>query len=290
MPELIPIQYHRLKYPVHIQPTIREVAGHFDIQYLRSDGNYSIHTEYSYGPRKFNTDIIQKYPVIINANASGIPKLWFNACWADEFSMFILSLVGSDKPCTLIEIHPPFSDYIDMDTFLEHYLIFYETIYHRFPETEVLLENRSGSMYRSGHFIVSNIQQLVALSEKIDSHDVPLKLTLDLPQLFTTHEINPGKKDQMVELFHEIKKIRHNIAGLHLWGKKVSASGRRIAHIGDLNDYFMGMQDIKSLFLQHMADAFDDDILRYFVPEVNSQNDDLHSIIRDLEYYGFTFI
>ena len=36
--------------------------------------------------------------------------------------------------------------------------------------------------------------------------------------------------------------------------------------------------------------TFNDDIARYFVPEVNSGESDLHSIVNDLEQEGFIFI
>ena len=70
----------------------------------------------------------------------------------------------------------------------------------------------------------------------------------------------------MGKLFEDIKSIRHNISGIHLWGKRESENGRRVAHIGDLNSYFMGDMIFKESFLKLMFDAFDDDVHRYFVP------------------------
>ncbi len=290
MPYLIPVQYHRYKYPQHIQPAIQEVAGHFDISKLKRNGKYSLHTEYSYSHRKFNTECIKPYKHIIEANQQGIPKLWFNEQWSIELGEFIVSLVGENEPPSIIEIHPPFSDYSNIPRFIENYKVFHSYISKAFPDTNIFIENRSGSRYRKGKFIVSNVKQLMSLSEMIDQKNISLKITLDLPQLFTAHGISPSKKHEMIQLFTHIKSIRHNIAGIHLWGKKIGISGRKITHQGDLNDYFNNLTDFKQQFLQSMYEAFDDEKKRYFVPEVNSCSEDLQSIIQDLENSGFNFV
>lgn len=59
----------------------------------------------------------------------------------------------------------------------------------------------------------------------------------------------------MEDLFKGVENIRHNIQGIHLWGKRESENGRRVAHIGDLNS-----------FLKMMYRTFNDDVDRYFVP------------------------
>ena len=65
-----------------------------------------------------------------------------------------------------------------------------------------------------------------------------MKITLDIPQIFTAHSINTSKLEEMNNIFKNIKAIRHNILGIHLWGKRKSASGRKVAHSGDWNSYF----------------------------------------------------
>lgn len=54
MSKLIPVRYRRHKYPHGIEARIREVAGHFDIGKIAPDGDYSLHTEYSYARRKLD--------------------------------------------------------------------------------------------------------------------------------------------------------------------------------------------------------------------------------------------
>ena len=49
---LIPIQYHKRKYPAGIKPKITEVAGNFDVSSIKCEMHYSLHTEYSFAARK----------------------------------------------------------------------------------------------------------------------------------------------------------------------------------------------------------------------------------------------
>ncbi len=53
MPSLIPIQYNKHPYPNNIILNIQEIAGHFDVRTIKPSMNYSLHTEYSYGKRKY---------------------------------------------------------------------------------------------------------------------------------------------------------------------------------------------------------------------------------------------
>lgn len=41
---LIPIQYHKRRYPDHIKANIQELAGHLDVSKVNSGMNYSLHT------------------------------------------------------------------------------------------------------------------------------------------------------------------------------------------------------------------------------------------------------
>jgi len=43
---LIPIQYHKKKYPSGLTPKIKEVAAHFDIEEVDTSFPCSLHTEY----------------------------------------------------------------------------------------------------------------------------------------------------------------------------------------------------------------------------------------------------
>lgn len=287
---LIPVQYHKCRYPEDIKPVISEVAGHFDISKIKIIGDYSLHTEYSFMDRKFDSRVIGKYSSICAANKRGIPMLWYSKEWAIEFADFILDLTQGQGAPKIIEIHPSFSDYSDIASFMDTYEVFEERVKNLFPEVIVLIENRSGTRYSGGDFIVSSIDQLIELSGIIEQRHADLRITLDIPQLFTTHQISKSKIESMECLFKAIKNIRHNIWGIHLWGKRESENGRRVAHVGDLNSYFLGDMDFKLGFLKSMFTAFDDDIYRYFVPEVNSGSGDLRSIVKDLREAGFEFM
>lgn len=287
---LIPVQYHKCRYSDDIKPLITEVAGNFDVTGIPVNGDYSLHTEYSYMGRKFDSNVITKYNSICNANKKGIPMLWYSKEWAIEFADFIKDITQGNLPPKLIEVHPSFSDYSDIDSFLDIFRKFEHRVKTYFPDVTILIENRSGTRYTGGNFIVSKINQLVELSNAIEESKVGLKITLDIPQLFTAHQISNSKMELVEKLFFDIKSIRHNILGIHLWGKRESANGRRVAHVGDLTSYFMGDIDSKEIFIKCMFDAFNDGVYRYFVPEVNSGSEDLISIVSDLKSAGFKFL
>ena len=59
--------------------------------------------------------------------------------------------------------------------------------------------------------------------------------------------------------------------------------------IRDLNDFFSNNDKLKEDFIKSIISTFDDDKMRFFVPEVNSSEEDLQSIIVDLQKYGVIF-
>lgn len=144
MGNLIPIQYHRSRYPDDIKPRIAEVAGNFDSNRIKVNSEYSLHTEYSFMSRKFNNEIVGKYSAICNANKRGIPMLWHSENWAIEFADFIKDLTEGNIAPKIIEIHPPFSDYSSLDKFMDNYKVFKEQISIYFPNVLVLIETEVG--------------------------------------------------------------------------------------------------------------------------------------------------
>ena len=281
------IKYHKQAYPNDIPLCIEEIAAHFDVQEINSQLQFSLHTEYSYGKRKFNSTLISKFPEIREAQKDGVPQLWKNELWALQFAEFILTLMGMDKQPEVIEIHPPFNDYTDMKTFIKHYSIFEEKIKEYYPKTNILIENRCGSVYRGGKFLISKLQDVILLCDYIEKENLSLKVAYDIPQIYTAHYADNEKI--YISLLEQTSFIRSYIGGIHLWGKQLSNTGRKVSHCGDLNSYF-GDDSIKEAFLQAFTNCFDDDIVRKMVLEVNSGNDDLMSIIRDLQNAGVMFV
>ena len=112
---LIPVKYHRRNYPPHIKAEIDEIAGHFDVSRMSAARKFSLHTEYSYGKRKLESDLLEKLPVLKNAQKNGVPQLWYSKQWAVEFAKFIKLLCDKEGP-TIIEIHPPFTDYAETES------------------------------------------------------------------------------------------------------------------------------------------------------------------------------
>lgn len=290
MPQLIPVAYHRRRYPPGIHPRIQELAGHFDVTAISPDGPFSLHTEYSYGPRKLDSSLIEGLPAVRDANRKGVPQLWRNADWALAFCDFIVALVAGHPAPTVIEIHPPFDDYCpSIEGFLDRYAVFEQRLRAHFPETEVLLENRSGTVYRGGRFLISDGDALLELCQTVSSRGLDLGIALDVPQLLTTlggpQKLSAG---QVAEALLRLEPCRDRIKGLHLWGKKKSATGRTVSHAGTLDTYFEGDADKKEALLEGMRRLLDDGIPRLFVPEVNSSDADLAAIVADLKEVGFS--
>ena len=282
------VKYHSKLYPQDIPLKIEELAAHFDVDTLAcSSLNRSLHTEYSFFKREFKTNRISKYPELLSAQKDGIPQLWKNEAWGLQFAKFIIDLNGKTTEPVVIEIHPPFNDYTDMSGFVQSYKGFEATIKEQFPDVEILIENRCGSLYRGGKFVISKVKDIAALCDAIEQNGLYLKVAYDIPQIYTVH--NAKTEEAYIKLLEDTKPLRSYIGGVHLWGKKPSDIGRLVAHRGDLNSYF-GNSEIKNHFLSAFWSCFDDGVARKMVLEVNSGNEDMLSIISDLQSVGIQFV
>lgn len=285
MGRFIPVKYGRCSYPQGITPRLAEIAANFDARPVIYDVPFSLHTEFSFAHRNFTNPAVDGLDVLRFSHRASIPCLWASEKWAEEFARFVVADCNGHIP-SVVEVHPPFDDYATLESFLERYAVFERVLLNHYPEVTPLIENRSGTLYRGGRFVLSTAEQLIHFSELLDKSSVSLKITLDIPQLFTAHG---AKTKDIAPLLESMRSIRHNISGIHIWGKRENAKGRRIAHVGDLNDYFFGKQRSKALFLSELSCLLDDEIPRYLVPEVNSGQADFTSIIGDLIASGFMF-
>lgn len=281
------IKYHSQEYPEDIPLRIEEIAAHLDAQKVAGTLDWSLHTEYSYGKRKFDSEIVSHYPDIISANKDGVPQLWKSKAWASQFADYVIELVNGVKVPKVIEIHPPFNDYTDIPGVVSTYSVFEEKIKEHFPDVEILIENRCGSVYKGGKFIVSKLQDVEALCSELHRTGIGLKIAYDVPQIYTAH--NAKTESEYISLLERTKELRPFISGVHLWGKRLSETGRKVSHCGDLTSYF-GDEAIKASFLCAFNDCFDDGTARKMVLEVNSGNSDLNSIIADLKSVGVKFV
>ncbi len=281
------IKYHNQAYPDDIPLCIEEIAAHFDVQKINGQLQYSLHTEYCYGKRNFDSSLISAFPEIRASQKDGVPQLWKSELWALQFAEFILALMGNKKRPEVIEIHPPFNDYTDMKSYIKCYSVFESKIREYFPEVNILIENRCGSIYRGGKFIISRIQDIIEFCDYTEKKNLSLKVAYDIPQIYTAHRA----EDEMtyISLLEQMKEIRSFIGGVHLWGKKLSNTGRKVSHCGDLNTYFRDVST-KKAFLEAFTNCFDDGIVCKMVLEVNSGNKDLISIISDLQNAGVKFV
>lgn len=278
------VEYNGVAYPPEYVSEISEVAAHLDKQNIEEKELYSLHTEYSYGKRNFDTERIKKFPVLQLANKDGVPQLWKSIEWANSFADFLIDLTAEYTPPKIIEIHPPFNDYCSMDEFIDSYNAFEKKIHDALPETIIVLENRSGAVYRGGKFLIGKAKEIANLCEKIKQQDINLGVVLDFPQLLTAESIDPAKFK--TEKYHAaidtLIPYKEYIKGVHIWGKKKSESGRWVAHAGNLDTYFLNNVEVKNEFISGIQKICDDGNKRFFVPEVNSGANDLAKIMSDL--------
>ncbi|WP_027182087.1 hypothetical protein [Oleidesulfovibrio alaskensis] len=291
MPKLIPVQYHTKRYPSHIKPAIAELAAHFDVKQLRPAEAYCLHTEYSAGTREFSQPALEGLATIRQSHKSGIPRLWHGPQWATEFCEYIIRLCAGHPAPTIVEIHPPFTDYCPtLEDFAAIYASFEAELSAHFSPLRIVIENRHGTRYSGGRFALSKRDDVIALSKIIDRKSLKLRLCLDVPQLFSAHfGPKPRTRQDIDKVLQPLAECRHNIASIHLWGKKPNKNGAMQAHWGTL-DTWLESPELKAHFLQTLYALLDDGHTRLFVPEVNSSNEDLHAIVADLESMGFEFV
>lgn len=292
MTSFIPVKYGKRNYSPPVISAIDEIAGHFGKDSIQDVNRYSLHTEYSFTKRNLPTDFPSKYPSIASSMYRGIPLLWTSEEWSEQFFEFITDITFKRKEPEIIEIHPPFRDHCpSISVFLDRYTIFERKIKERFPKTKICIENRAGSQYTKSKFLITSIDDICKLINESRSRGCNLRVAVDYPQLFTAYGYEP--KDVPMDWFEtEHKKlisVKQSISSVHLWGKRRNEKGKLNAHQGDLDSLFENDQERKGRLLKLIASFYDDGISRYFVPEVNSNDIDLKSIIDDCTKAGIEF-
>ncbi len=184
--KFIMVKYGRYRYK-KVQPKLKEVPGHFDIKGINPKMEYSLHTEYSHFRRNFDNPIFDELRILKESSYDGIPLLWRNKDWSEQFFKFIVHLVGRNRAPKIIEIHPPFMDYCSkVEDFLEIYSVFERLISEKYPGTNIAIENRSSSEYKS-NFLVSNASDIAELMQKVKEGGYKLKL-MSRPTAFQRYE------------------------------------------------------------------------------------------------------
>lgn len=293
MPMFFPVKYRNKSYPDNIHCPIQEIAGHLDKTQIEATCPYSLHTEYAYGKRDLSSVLLNKFPTLRTANQKGIPQLWFNEKWAEEFAFFILELTSNHPTPVVIEIHPPFQDYCPtIHDFFTRYKIFENIIQSKFPDTKICLENRAGTLYRGRKFLVSKFRDVERVLQYLNSTQHILQIVLDYPQLFTAEhfDLSDFPINDFEEKHKTLQPFKDRIAGIHIWGKSMNSMGRQISHSGDLNSLFADNLVIKSRFLSFINNFYEDNRIRFFVPEVNSSEAHLQSIVLDFINAGVKFV
>ena len=160
------VEYNGVTYPDGFTTNIKEIAAHLDKNNIEFAEKYSLHTEYSYGKRKFDTALISNFTELKSAQKDGVPQLWKTGKWAEQFAEFIFVLTEGKNTPSVIEIHPPFNDYCSIDSFLERYSVFEKKIHEVYPETVIVIENRAGTIYKGGRFIAGKAKEIAELCKK----------------------------------------------------------------------------------------------------------------------------
>jgi len=307
MSKLIPIIYKNMNYPSHIKANIHEVSGNFYKEKLIVKSPYSLHSEPSSVPKAFCSKIVNELGNINKAQKGNIAQLWHDKEWANEFFIFIEWLIGSNNPPEVLEIHPPFDDYCkSFDQFLDVFNVFYQKFVKKYPNTTIVIENRFGTRYKDGKFLLSKCSDILDFCGILSKSNIDLKIVLDYPQLFSseTKIKKPRKKfdnwmgenpsqlvEKIIKFNLDLEKHKKLIDGFHMWGKLNDIGKLKwIPHAGNFDTFFSNNKELKQKFLSSVFSTFDDDKARYFVPEVNSGVSDFHSIVNDMEKEGFIFL
>jgi hypothetical protein len=152
----------------------------------------------------------------------------------------------------------------------------------------------------SQKFLLSTISDVLEFCKILSNSDIDLKIVLDYPQIFSAElydnflqkiimdKIELGSKE-VISFNQKLEEYKTLIGGLHMWGK-LKKGEKWISHAGNFNDFFSYDNTLKKAFLESVFKTFNDDMPRYFVPEVNSGEDDLNSIVTDMQNEGFKFI
>ena len=321
MAKLIPVIYRNMNYPPHIKANIHELSGNFAQEKLSiNDFSYSLHTDSASKPQTFNSKIFSNLLHIVSVQEDGIPQLWYNKNWANDFFIFIDRLIANNNKPEVLEIHPPFNnypifkecklspkkfDYCEaFKIFLDIFDVFYKQFKQKYPSTTILIENRGSNW--AGRFLLSRPYDVLEFARILSDSNADLKIVLDYPQIFGAVYISTSsekKKElkkkgiiidddilkRVISFNQELKKYKDVIGGLHMWGKCKDKKGKWVSHSGNFDVLFSNNNELKHEFLASIFSTFNDDIERYFVPEVNSGQDDLHSIVADIKKAGFIF-
>lgn len=281
---LVPVRYGALRYPLGIEPAIDEVPGHFDRPAHCGSRPFSLHTEYSAGPRTWSSPLLQDLDEIKRSQRSGIAELWKSPSWSEQFAEFLARMCGGFAP-TVIEVHPPFLRYCASNhQFLEVFGEFRCRVRELFPNAAVVIENRTGSRY-PGKFLLRTSEDLVSLGMLVRTTGIDLGFAIDIPQLFMA-EVGraPPSIAEVNRVLDSVRAVADLVKTVHIWGR------RGAAHVGTLDDLFGGNREAKSAMLSGLREILSVGPPRYFVPEVNSGHGDLESIVRDFLAEGFSFV
>jgi len=318
MVKFIPVRYASYNYPHGISPQIQEITCNLGTDKLERTtclDFLSLHTDpsivwtkvwnkYPQKKEKMRRSVIlREIPTIyknfeknmIDSKEDCVSILWPSEQWSKEFASFLVRLTENKRVkrdrIKIIEIHSPFhKNCEDLKTFVQRYSVFENVILKSFPSADIVIENQFTHEGKKGfgRFILSNKNDIIELSELILSHELKLRIVIDIPQLLSTYYGNRLLLKSEIENFlSDLVEYRHLIRSTHIWGYDINK--KKGAHSADFDTWFGNDQDLKQCFIQEICNLFDDDKKRYFVPEVNNSLY-IESIVNDLRSAGIEFL
>ena len=111
------------------------------------------------------------------------PLLWTSEAWAEDFAAFLRQLCQAVPP-QVLELHPPFKFYCNIEQFFHRYSIFEAILRQWAPDTLVVIENRFGTSLKTqkntpAPFLLRTYQDFIAVSQALDSSGLGLRFAFD---------------------------------------------------------------------------------------------------------------
>lgn len=288
--KLILVQHKDAVLPGRAGSSVKMVDGHFDADPVAETGRYFLSTEFSYGRRKFNSYPVAKCGEVIRMSRDGLPLLWSSKEWSLSFVRFIELLTQGAAQPEVIEVYPPFTDYMPaINDFLNVYLYFEDGMKRLFPGSKIMICNRTKAVKRDMKFLISSVNDIQRLCDAIAKYQFDLRISLDVSQLLETEAYHTRYlgDDKIRLLFGKVKGFRDYVGGIHVLGKMGGAEGRKRTNTWDFDSMFGSSRKKKTAFLESLTFVFDDEVQRYFVPEITSGIEEMDSVICDLQGAGF---
>jgi hypothetical protein len=134
----------------------------------------------------------------------------------------------------------------------------------KYPTTTIVMENRFGTRYKGGNFLLSTCSDVLDFCIKLVNSNLNLKIVLDYPQIFSSETDKKKKAENWMGIYPEelLEKVisfnenlilyREVIGGFHMWGK-LKTGNRWTPHAGNFDTFFSNENELKQKFLSSVS-------------------------------------